>query len=208
MPNVKDLKEKNAKKSATQTELPLGGDEAAGKSRPKRRPGREEPEASDAQVRVVDVEHGVQETAGEELHAAHAKAETYAHDAATQNQTEPRSSADSSETPAFEAESEKPRVEIRFFGSELIRAKFPKPFEMAEAVATDWRNGGDFSGLPIKHPLAHLAAQKGLQQAKEVEKKVLESPVTEKVAMRVLTAGMKAQSVIEQVRSRLNQKKD
>ena len=187
MSNGKDTKDKSPNLEE-QTEMSRGTDSASEAKRPKRRPGREEPEASEAEVRVVDVEHGLQGEEGSELLAS--------------SETGDRRSGAS----AFEAEPEKPKVEIRFFGSELIRAKLPKPFEVAEAVATDWMNGGEFDQLPINHPLAQFAAQKGLLKAKEVEKKLLESPVTEKVAMQVLTAGMKAQSLIEQLRSKL--KKD
>jgi hypothetical protein len=206
MPNVKDFKNKKqaAKKEEDMeaTSLSAGATEA----RPKRRPGREEPEASTAEVKVVDVEEGVRETAGEELHASHVKSEEDAHRASAEPDREKLTEHASDTEASFEERPEGEKVEIHFFGSELIRAKFPKPFEVAEAVATDWVKGGDFDRLPIEHPLAQYAVKTGLQRAKEVEKKVLESPVTEKVAMQVLTAGMKAQSLIEQVRSRL--KKD
>jgi hypothetical protein len=62
---------------------------------------------------------------------------------------------------------------------------------------------GRFEDLPLGHPLAQYFAAKGLRKAKEMEKKVLESPVTEKIAMQALTAGMKAQEIISQVRSKM-----
>lgn len=96
-----------------------------------------------------------------------------------------------------------PKVEINFKGSEVLRAKFPKPFEVAEKIATDWVHDGRFEGIELGHPLAQYFAAKGLRKAKEIEKKVLESPVTEKVAMSALTAGMKAQEIINQVRAKI-----
>lgn len=204
MPSVKDFKNKQ---EAT---------------RPKRRPGREEPEVSEAQVKVVDVEEGVrEENASETLHEAHTHHEKVEHRhsrsraaasgaSGVEDGAGSGASIDNSdshktfgEPESFEAQPEGPKVEIRFFGSELLRAKAPQPFDIAEAVATDWVNNGNFEKLPIKHPLAQFAAQKGLQKAKEIEKKVMESPVTEKVAMQVLTAGMKAQGLIEQLRSKI-----
>lgn len=205
MPSVKDFKDKQDKTETTENTR-------------KRRPGREEPEASDADVKVVDVETGVHAEASvaEDLHEAHTKHEKVEHRhsgsrAAASGGDEPKSGSGSSTNNSdshktagdFEAEPEGPKVEIKFFGSELLRAKAPKPFEIAESVATDWMNNGNFEKLPIEHPLGHFVAQKGLLKAKEFEKKVLESPVTEKVAMQVLTVGMKAQGLFEQVRSRL-----
>jgi hypothetical protein len=102
------------------------------------------------------------------------------------------------------------KVEISFPGSEVLRAKLPRPFEVAEKVATDWVNDGTFEGLPLGHPLAQVLAAQGLKKAKEVEKKVVASGVIEKVAMQALTYGMKAQqeinSIREQVKSRFGKK--
>lgn len=202
MPNVKDHKKRTSKeKMATELEESL---DTAPMERAKRRPGREAPEASTAQVRVVDVETGLDPQAAEALSRENLSSGSEA-TAIPPNEEELAGHASDSEA-HFEADPSKPKVELRFFGSELLRARFSKPFDVAEAVATDWVHGGDFAQLPIEHPLAQFVAQKGLQKAKEVEKKVLESPVTEKVAMQVLTAGMKAQGVIEQIRSKLNRK--
>lgn len=158
----------------------------------KRRPGRETKEttteaevathaqASQEDVKVVDVETGdvtggAEETIQEPIQASFSES----------------------------SESSEPKIEIKFAGSELVRAKFPKPFEVAETIATDWVNNGRFEGLPLGHPLAQYFAAKGLRKAKEMEKKVLESPVTEKLAMQALTAGMKAQEIISQVREKM-----
>ena len=175
----------------------------------KRRPGRDpeanqqsnSPKASitpDSQsknqpeVSVVDVESGVHEAAAaasDEIDQASVKAESFEHqDSQAHHQPETEAS---------------PKVEINFKGSEILRAKFPAPFEVAEKVATDWVHGGRFEGLPLGHPLAQYFAAKGLRKAKELEKKVLESPVTEKIAMQALTAGLKAQEIISQVREKV-----
>ena len=103
----------------------------------------------------------------------------------------------------FEAKSDEERIEINFAGSELLRSRFPKPFEVAEAVATDWMKDGKFDHLPISHPLANWAAQQGLTKAKEIEKKVVESPRFEKAAMTALTMAMKAQNAFEQLRTKV-----
>lgn len=99
-----------------------------------------------------------------------------------------------------------PKVEISFFGSEVLRSKFPKPFEVAESAASSWMNDGDFKNVKIGSPLADALAQKGLQKAKETEKKILTSPVTEKVAMQALTTAMKAQGFAQQLKAKFLKK--
>ena len=99
-----------------------------------------------------------------------------------------------------------PKVEINFKGSEVLRAKFPKTFNLAESVAGHWTTDGQFEDLPIEQPLAQYFAAKGLKKAKQLEKRVLESPTTEKVAMKALEAGMKAQEIISQVRAKIKNK--
>jgi hypothetical protein len=98
---------------------------------------------------------------------------------------------------------EKEKVHITFPGSEVLRAKFPKPFDLAEAVATDWMADGKFEGLPVGHPLAQLLAQQSLLKAKQIEKSVLESPVTEKVAYQALTAAMKGQQFVQDIKEQI-----
>jgi len=204
MANIKDLKDR---KKQSQTEMSLGDhDEKSAGQRQKRRPGRAEPEASDADVQVVDVEHGVfDESAGEDLHAGHLRQEKTSHHDQETSATHSEHENQTDET-SYEEDKDKPRVELHFFGSELVRSRFPKSFALAEAVATDWAYDGQFDHLPIQNPLAQFAAQKGLLQAKQVEKKVVESPVTEKVATQIFTYGLKAQGMIEQLRSKLAKK--
>ena len=200
MPNVKDLKNKKNEKAAPEVETAEQLEMEAttsSENRSKRRPGREMPEASDADVKVVDVEEGVRP----ERTASHSSSDD-AHAKSADPAQFSTGTGSNGKTSSFE-EPHGPKFELNFFGSELIRAKFPRPFEVVEAVAQEWTQGGDFSHLPIKHPLGQFAAQKGLQKAKEVEKKVLESPVTEKVAMQALTMGLKAQGLVEKLRQQL-----
>jgi hypothetical protein len=100
----------------------------------------------------------------------------------------------------------KKKIEISFAGSEILRAKLPKPFAVAEAVATDWVNDGKFEDLQIGHPLAQMAASAGLKKAKAFEKKLVESGVIEKVAMQALTAAMRAQTEINSIRDQVKAK--
>ena len=179
MPKVKDFEKDSKVNKKPVTQTPASMAEASAKKR--RRPGRDtESVMSDVKVVIVDKE--------EELRM--------------DSQQNSSSSANETLKEPF-AESSGPKVEIRFPGSEILRAKFSKPFEVAEGSATDWVNDGKFEGLPLGHPLAQYFAAKGLQKAKKVEKQVLESPVTEKVVMQALQAGMKAQEIIAQVRAKV-----
>lgn len=157
----------------------------------KRRPGRDpemQPAPGDVHgdVSVVDVE------------TSYDAAESIA---TSKHQSD--DTLDANASPQEQQQTEGPKVELNFKGSEILRAKFPKPFEVAEQIASDWVHDGRFEGLPLGHPLAQFFAAKGLRKAKEMEKKVMESPVTEKLAMQALTAGMKAQEIINQVRAKV-----
>jgi hypothetical protein len=160
----------------------------------KRRPGRDpemQPAPGDTHgdVSVVDVE------------SSYESAESIA--TSKRESEEEAGTGTRQEASHQETHDQGPKVELNFKGSEILRAKFPKPFQVAEQIATDWVHDGRFEGLPLGHPLAQFFASKGLRKAKEIEKKVMESPVTEKLAMQALTAGMKAQEIITQVRSKV-----
>lgn len=174
-------------------------------SKAKRRPGRDpemEPAPGDVHgdVTVVDVE----------------KSHEFAESVATsmKNEEEPEASSEARATSRddeyqetlTESSSASDKVELNFKGSEILRAKFPKPFQVAEQIATDWVQDGRFEDLSLGHPLAQYFVGKGLRRAKEIEKKVMESPRTEKLAMQALTAGMKAQEIISQVRAKVKNK--
>ncbi len=163
----------------------------------KRRPGRDpemQPAPGDTHgdVSVVDVESSYQSPESIATSKRESEEETTTHHESSQQQFSDQNGHD-----------EGPKVELNFKGSEILRAKFPKQFQVAEQIATDWVHDGRFEGLPLGHPLAQFFASKGLRKAKEIEKKVMESPVTEKLAMQALTAGMKAQEIISQVRSKV-----
>lgn len=68
---------------------------------------------------------------------------------------------------------------LEFYGSELIREKAPEVMEFADKVADNWLHDGNFENvpLPIPNPLAQVLVVKGLQKAKEVEKKLEEKGV-------------------------------
>ena len=102
------------------------------------------------------------------------------------------------ETP-IEETPEKEKVTIEFPYSELIRAQLPKAFEVAEKVATDWKNEGDFTDLGIPHPVAGIVASQALQKAKDVEKKLEEKGVITMAKMGLELA--KAQ--VEQLKSKI-----
>lgn len=173
----------------------------------KRRPGRDpemQPAPGDTHgdVSVVDVETSYEAAESVATSKRHSEGASYQEASSSSESAETSESAyEPSENDSHEQEG--PKVELNFKGSEILRAKFPKPFEVAEQIATDWVHDGRFEGLPLGHPLAQFFASKGLRKAKEIEKKVMESPVTEKLAMQALTAGMKAQEIINQVRTKV-----
>jgi hypothetical protein len=99
------------------------------------------------------------------------------------------------------------KVEFTFPGSEVLRTKFPKSFEVLDQVATDWKKDGDFENLSLPHPMAQFIASKGLKKLKETEKKISESPTTEKVVMKAFEIGLKVQSKVQEVKSKFEDSK-
>lgn len=191
MPSIKDFDKKSSNP----------------KAKPKRRPGRDTQEANsvdeaktvdhvemtteESSIKVVDVESG---------RVTQAETESTEHMAAEENLESQEASQQT-----YEHATQEEKIEIQFPGSEMVRSRFPKPFEVAEKVATDWVKDGDFQNLQVGNPLVEFVAAKGLRQAKDLEKKVLNSPVTEKVAMQVFTAGMKAQGLIQDLKNQVDQ---
>lgn len=93
----------------------------------------------------------------------------------------------------------KEKVKIEFPYSEILREKAPKAFEVAEKVATDWRNEGDFTDLGITHPVAGIVASQALAKAKDVEKKLEEKGVFTMAKM-----GLEiAKSQVENIKSKI-----
>lgn len=102
---------------------------------------------------------------------------------------------DTSNEAAEETAAPKEKVKIEFPFSEIVREKAPKVFEVAENVATQWRDDEKFDpGLP--HPIAEIAAIKALEKAKEVEKKLEEAGVISAAKMGVEIAKIQAQSIL------------
>lgn len=91
------------------------------------------------------------------------------------------------DTPVINAEAEvitdeapehtQDKVHLEFYGSELIRQRAPKVMELADTVAEEWVQDGQFEGLPVGNPLAQVVAAKALRKAKDVEKKLEEKGV-------------------------------
>lgn len=93
------------------------------------------------------------------------------------NENKADETEETEEVKTAEATVEPEKVKIEFPYSDLLRAKAPKAFEVAEKVATDWKNEGEFKDLGLAHPLAEVVATSALQKAKEVEKKLEEKGV-------------------------------
>lgn len=74
-------------------------------------------------------------------------------------------------------ENKSEKVKIEFPYSEVLREKAPKAFEVAENVATLWKNNEKFENIGLSNPLAEIAAVKTLEKAKQVEKKLEEKGV-------------------------------
>lgn len=114
------------------------------------------------------------------------------------------SSESSSEASAESSEeSEKAKVTIDFPYSEVLRAKVPKAFEVAEKVATDWKNEGDFTDVGITHPMAGIVASQALLKAKDVEKKLEEKGVFTMAKMGLEIAKSQVKSQVENIKSKI-----
>jgi hypothetical protein len=122
----------------------------------------------------------------------------------TETATEVTEGSESDENPSAEASAseeapQKEQVKIEFPYSEILREKAPKAFEVAEKVATDWKNEGDFTDLGITHPVAGIVASQALTKAKEVEKKLEEKGVFTMAKM-----GLEiAKSQVETIKSKI-----
>lgn len=161
MPSIKDFasKKKEKKAHASQKghqpahEEPANKEQAKGGHRPKRRPGRSD-EGNPSEVMFT------------EQSAEYVSTTTSIDESTIANSTP------DDETNKPEDETNKATFRLEFLGSELLREKVPKAFELAEAVAEDWVKDGDFRALPLGNPWAQVAASQGLQRMKKVEKKL------------------------------------
>lgn len=187
MPTIKNFEEKNKSKKkktneatskpavetpeSTTSEGEATAHEAKGSeaSRVKRRPGREssgESAGVDPES-VVYVKTDLEEDHTQSESAIDHKADSQKSEEAQHSKTHSHTSANPHE--GFTADE---KIRIEFYGSELLRAQIPQVFDVAEAVATDWVKDGDFSDVPVGHPLAQKVVQEGLNRAKKVEKKL------------------------------------
>jgi len=122
------------------------------------------------------VDNSENQTAKQEAKSeAKAQAKLQPEDTAGDEANEAAGAGDSAADPQGNAKAD--AVKIEFPYSEIIREKVPKAFEVAEKVATDWKNEGDFTDLGIDHPVAGIVASQALTRAKKVEKKIEEKGV-------------------------------
>ena len=94
-------------------------------------------------------------------------------------------------------EAEKEKVKIDFPFSDLVRAKIPKFFEVAETAATQWKHNEKFENLGVPHPVGEIALSKALEKAKEVEKKLKEKGIISAAKMGIAVAKFQAQDLIK-----------
>lgn len=174
--------------------MPTIKDYQSKKKKTRRRPGREEehhedsatPEAEaptdgpeDIEVEVISAEEAASVNATEDVVFAQ---ETPPSEEDTYGQHNPN-------------QDERKKIHIEFPYSELVRARVPKAFEVAENVAEEWVNNGNFENIPVGHPLAQITVAAGLRKAKEVEKKLEEKGVF-----------MMAKMGLEYAKSKINRK--
>lgn len=169
--------------------MPTIKDYQSKKKKTRRRPGREvEPEG----------ENDAEETAEEA--SAEMDADTVAAEdvKASEDVTFTQESTPSEEDTYGQHnpnQEDRKKIHIEFPYSELVRSKVPKAFEVAENVAEEWVNNGNFENIPVGHPLAQITVAAGLRKAKEVEKKLEEKGVF-----------MMAKMGLEYAKSKINRK--
>lgn len=152
---------------------------------------------------IKPVAENSHETSASESHAEiHESAET--HSAEASSEAEPQVFDEAQ--PHVSAEAESQTVHIEFPYSDLVRAKIPKAFAVAEKVATDWKNEGDFHDLGLPHPIADVVAAQALKKAKEVEKKLEEKGVFTLAKMGMAIAKAQVEQVSDKLSEKLNEK--
>ncbi|HEY8271304.1 MAG TPA: hypothetical protein VIG33_10485 [Pseudobdellovibrionaceae bacterium] len=132
--------------------MPTSKEYISKKKKARRRPGREE---VSEEISEEDLSEPVASTSTSQS-ASESASESF---------------SDSEETPL------RKKIHIEFPYSEAVRAKVPKAFDIAENVAEEWVNDGNFENVPLGHPLAQITVAAGLRKAKEVEKKLEEKGV-------------------------------
>ncbi|MBS1970767.1 MAG: hypothetical protein JSU04_10690 [Bdellovibrionales bacterium] len=170
--------------------MPTVKDYASKKKKARRRPGREETHEEihedtqeESHEELVEMAEEIVDETEETVRNAHEASEHAEEAAHTADET-------IDETSGFD-EMNRKKIHIEFPYSELVRAKVPKAFEVAENVAEEWVNDGNFENIPVGHPLAQITVAAGLRKAKEVEKKLEEKGVFAMAKMGIEYAKMK-----------------
>lgn len=85
----------------------------------------------------------------------------------------------SDETAAEFQEKEREKIKLEFYGSDILRMQAPEVMKIADSIADEWVNDGNFNDipLPLPSPAAQALVAQGLRKAKEVEKKLDEKGV-------------------------------
>lgn len=104
------------------------------------------------------------------------------------------SNPESSEQPSAE------KIRIEFPYSEVIRDRMPKAFDIAENVATQWKNNDKVENVGLNHPLAEIVAVKALEKAKTIEKKLEEKGVFTMAQMGFEIAKAQALTILDKIK--------
>lgn len=94
----------------------------------------------------------------------------------------------------------KEKVKINFPFSEIVRAKIPKVFDVAETAATQWKHNEKFENLGVPHPVGEIALAKALEKAKEVEKKLEEKGVISAAKMGIAVAEYQVKDILKKLK--------
>lgn len=198
-----EIKKYDGKKK--QTAKPLAKQKAKSKlklkPKPKRRPHREVA-AEQTTFEVAATEVNLMEVAASQVKTVEIEMpkENSSEEVVIQAEASSSSSKETSyeQSSFFEQDSstEREKLQLHFFGSEILRHKAPKVMELADTVVDEWVHDGTFEGLPVGNPLAQVVASKALRKVKDVEKKLEEKGVF-----------MLARVGIEYVKAEINKRK-
>lgn len=178
-----EIKKYEGKKKQTAKPLEKQKAKPKPKPKPKRRPHREvtaEQTAFEVPVAEINVEKvhvtEVAASPAEPIQSEEVVIEAEAASTSSHETSYEQSSFFEHQEPQ-EPSTEREKLQLHFFGSEILRHKAPKVMELAETVADEWVHDGTFEGLPVGNPLAQVVASKALRKVKDVEKKLEEKGV-------------------------------
>ena len=92
------------------------------------------------------------------------------------------------------------KVKFEFPYSEIIRDKIPKAFNIAENVATQWKNNDKVENVGLSHPLAEIVAVKAFEKAKTIEKKLEEKGIFTMAQMGFEIAKAQALTILDKIK--------